>query len=391
MFFSEETGPMAQEFEREVVVYIWRFGGMMNPMHTGHVAVKLKAPEFDRSTTGGKSSVYMSWWPVELGADDSTLDGMKLRHAAPKSSYTMDRVAAVAPKVRKNLAAGTFQPQGQQKYVGPTDPVTNLPTSPTGPQNWGASADIKIRLPGTGEGGRVFGLDMVAMHRWWCVFSKSGPGMFSILNLRGMNCSKAAYMILRAGGAARFAKLPIHGLLNPNVIERWATTVREKIDAKNRVAQGFEMLMSRKEHHGSSVNLLVLENWKKESNKNVTVFATRVGQVKKIDGLLAEYAPHLNDESSKGLEVRAGLLDQILGLVQSYLSEKATNKRADAIIDLGDQALKMLISINAKRLELLKNQKAGNISQKEKFEIGDQINAINHTQTKLEYDDTWSY
>jgi hypothetical protein len=389
---------MAKEFDREVVVYIWRFGGMLNPMHTGHVAVKLKAPEFDRSTTNGPKSVYISWWPEKLGEGEGTIDGMKLRYAQPKISYTQDRVAALSEKVRVNLANKVFQPQGHQKYVGPRDPNTNIASNIelAKSTNWGASADIKIRLPGTGDGGRVFGLDMVAMHRWWCVFSKSGPGQFSIMNRNGMNCSKAAYMVLRAGGATRFAKLPPHGVLNPNVIERWATTLRSRIDLKNHAAHGLEVMLSRRENYGTNrdglpVDLLVPENWKKESSKNVSVFATRVGQVKKIDDFLTSYAKLGDSQTPLDLEFRVFYLDQILGLVQSYLSEKSTNKRADAILNLGDQAMRMMIRLNAIRIELLRQQKDSTISPQEKRKIGDEINSISSKMLKFDHEETWAY
>ncbi|GAP38145.1 hypothetical protein ABXN37_23755 [Piscinibacter sakaiensis] len=360
-----------QLYEHEVLVYVWRFSGF----RTGHASIKLKAPGLLNPAANGKQHQYVSWWP-RGGPNDP--GGLRWRDAAPSTSYRSDRREELSPKTRQALASGRFKAMGRQKASLPYEP--KLGEDPLTDANaWGLSADAKIRLPGLGNAGLVFGLDIGAMVRWWNLFTHSGSNEFNILKL---NCSRVAAMCLLAGGAARYCKPPTRAfnLWTPNSIEAWALKLDSALKARNEAAKEIELERLPSNDQPPSY-LLDVGTWQKATKPGS--FSVRRGQVLKIDKLLHEYGVVAGRTDAEGQREALNVLEQILGQVHSHIVQKGDGSRnREVVLQLGQHVLK-LYRERSVRLALLKQSQAKNLVGASKYQLLDEYNALMAEGLKL--------
>lgn len=362
---------MGKFYEREIVIYVWRFAGLKNIKRTGHAAIKLKAPEFYNSANK-KHQCYISWWPKD---DVAMKQAFGKRSPEVHLTYNQDRVRGLAYDTRVKLANGSFQPVGNQKYSSalytPSDTGEVLEAQ-SNPNAWGVSADAKVYLPAAGCHDAFYGLDIVKMRRWWEVFSKSSYGYFKI---NDVNCSKVTAMCLLAGGAARFAKPPYRSwrFWEPNTILKWAQAIESKLKTLNSELTDIQVIANRA-FNSKEPNLLDVDVWKnatKTSNFNL-----RRGQTGAIDKLLVEYRAVANAATIEALTKQTEILDQILAYAHDHISAKGDkSKRSEVMVTLASQVIRAHKAAN-RLLNTKLTEKAQNLSGKQKYEILDIANNL---------------
>lgn len=351
-----------QVFEHEALVYIWRlsFG------RTGHAALKLKSPRL-HNASNGKNQCYVSWWPNGAGKVTGWRTGQAHR------TYQQDRREELKPETREALAGNRFQPRGLQKFAG------SFQGPQSDPNGWGQSAESKVRLPGLGSQGVVFGLDLGAMVRWWNLFESQSAG-FHILQL---NCSRVVAMCLLAGGAGRVCKPPVRALnlWTPNVVDSWAQRLEAIYAARNKAMAELDVV-SLPRSDRPVPNLLEPAVWKKETT--LGVFSTRREQVLKIDKLLQHYAVVSHARDEKNLEFALGVLSDILGLVHEHVIKKGdVSKNREAVALLGQQALKAYRERSGWLADLKTQRASGMGGGAAKFKLLDEVNALMSDAGKL--------
>ena len=309
-----------RDFDREAVVYVWRYKG---PNHPGHASVKLSGlPEVD-----GYRKSYISWWPAR-GVDGKG-DFFTSQKSGRNWNYHRDMYNEMKPGTRRNLDKGTFQPRHGQRMVLQYE---------TGSEEWGQEADEKIRIPGMGAAGVLFGLDLARIHRWWEIF-RSCPHPEYKYSSRNSNCAGVAILALRAGGADRWAPAPKVAIyVDPNQVARWAHQIRETLDRHNEAAwEVNQALINDGRQIDESVReVMSYEEWLTKSSRDETRQRFRSERLRLIDQLLLEY--HTESWSTTP-DVKLLLLGQIMDAINRFLRHKPTSKRGDAVLNLGEQVL----------------------------------------------------
>jgi hypothetical protein len=261
-------------------------------------------------------------------------------------AYVQDKVCEISPRTRERLQNGCdengtpYRPRtGQRPYLFDDDGNRVKSADRAVEMLYGQSADQKIRLPAGGMGGITWGLDIVAIYRWWEVFRRAPMPVYKLLG-NTQNCAGVAALALRAGLANSYVKPPrALFFMDPNQIARWAGEVDKVIETLNTYSSdalripavtGFAPI--------KATELMSLKDWKYWTAKNVSAFAIRGGQVAKIDQLLEQYhAITWNVDPTKSYPAKIELLKQLMTQVHSYLGEKAGGKRQDAVLLLGEQ------------------------------------------------------
>lgn len=328
---------MATKYAHEITVYVWNYHTIARFIpsgHFGHVAVRL------RNVPGGRDS-YISWWPGEGASKSDGFGGQQT--AVQSNAYAKDKGSEINPKTQGRLQQGRdekgrpfFPRPGQRLYLFDQNGDRVSDFNQADIKVFGQSADRKIRLPAGGLGGVTWGLDIVAMYRWWEVFRRAPAPVYK-LRSSTQNCAGVAALALRAGMAASYAKPPrAVFFLDPNQVAEWASKILAVIETLNtysvdavwRPAETAFVPVKGKE-------LMSLREWKDLSARNVSVFSVRSGQVARIDHLLTRY--HALAWEAKNYTEKIDLLKQMMTQVHAYLGEKAGGKRQDAVLSLGQQ------------------------------------------------------
>ena len=364
-----------QKFDREVVVYVWRFVGT----RTGHAALKLKAPGLENPAAQGKSHCYVSWWPKAVPPEEERKFGWRVGES--HRTYQEDRRNELSEKTRQALARGQFVPKTGQKYAKPgyLPPPGQHQGAQSNPEGWGQSADDKVYLPAMGASNVVFGLDIGAMVRWWHLFNNSGDDEFNILKL---NCSRVAAMCLLAGGAGRVCRPPTRALnlWTPNTILAWTQKLEAAYAARNKAVLEIGVT-SLPKNDRTPPDLFDLATWKKETKPGT--FSIRRDQVLAIDALLGEFASCAKSQDEPGLERAIGVLDRILGQVHSHISRKGdVSRNREVVALLGQQALSAY-RLRCAQLAELKRKRASGLTGASKYKLLDEVNTFAFEGDKL--------
>jgi len=341
-----------------VRVYIWPYGGLG---HFGHAAVRLK----HGSLPGGKC--YISWWPGGGGLDNSyntkknkvanpvlgKLDKPMIYQtlAQDRREYVHDRVGELSERARQGLSDGTFQPKTGQREIDvgfqmgqdlmqegvPVRSVYDPVAKTWGEKVW-VQDPVKTAIPALGEPNVKVGLDVAKIFTWWQVFSQVQKNWYRLMSTK-RNCAGVAALALRAGGAAKFAKPPTaFFFMEPNHVQDWVNRINTKLAKLNAsaktVVQAASSYVDLK-----NTEIMTAAEWKTASNVGVSKLAIRSSATKKIDQLMQQYWALGWGADSVSHQAKIAILSDIMDACHEYLVTRAGNKRSDAVVTLGDQAL----------------------------------------------------
>jgi hypothetical protein len=311
-----------REFDTcEVTVYIWTY---KNDSHPGHAAVKLVG------VPGVEGKVYISWWP---GRGASKSNAHVLGSASHGASYKTDMWWEMGMNTRLNLDNQVYPArEGQQRRV----PVNNNVYD----QQYAQEAQLKIKIPGLGQPGLTYGLNVAKMYEWWQLFCAAPHPTYKFAS-KYKNCSGVAPAALRAGGADRFATPPTAMIyIDPNQVGKWANQVKAKIARMNANAGEVadQVVLAGENPQAPVTEVMIVADWTTLSNRDMRGATARSDKVKQMDRLLARYHA-LGAWNDQVALQKLALLGELLDTIHYYLGHKAGSKRGDAVITLGKQVL----------------------------------------------------
>lgn len=345
--------------EEKLTVCIWPYGGIT---HFGHVGLKLK------SHVISEGECYISWWPGDRVDNKHNRNAEKVQNKAPAGitipyhaladrnrEMVADQVMELSDRSRQGLHDGTFTPRTGQEQIDvgfewgklmmkhgmPVKKETYLAADGSFKTRYLAwvQQPQKIRLPCMGQPGVLVGINVPAMFRWWRVFSAAPTNWYKLMS-QNQNCAGVAALALRAGGAAAFAKPPSAVFyMDPNQVRDWCNKVLKRINELN---QGITKTYTAPSVAWNDVDeIMTLAEWKKESEKGVSVLATRSGATKKIDEAMKQYWA-LPWGTGDAFDAKTQKLTEILDATHVYLAERAGHKREAVVVKLGEQVLSVI-------------------------------------------------
>jgi hypothetical protein len=303
---------MAAVYDREVVVYVWRYKpvmGFIPSSHFGHAAVKL------RGVLGAPDDkTYISWWPGEGAGIE---DAFRRQPGIQSNSLSEDKYDEMNRQTRANLQAGAYQPRpGQQFKNG----------------EWEQKPDFKIHLPAQGARGAPVGLNIVRMYKWWHAFRLAPERQYKLASKR-VSCAGVAALALLAGGASLYATPPSALLfLDPNQIQAWASQVGQALTQINQAASTLGQAIGRY-NQDTSTKLMSYAAWKALSDQNFSG-PFRSKWVKAIDEAVKQF--HLPGRSR---EQKFDSVRHIMMAARDFLVHKPASQRGDAVVRLSLQAM----------------------------------------------------
>ena len=203
---------MAQRFDREVEVLIWKFEGIT---HFGHAALKLQGI----SPQNGARYAYLSYWP---NWGPAFFNAPFTQKAALNGDAKLDGANEMRDDVRAKLQSGAFQPREGQKLVGfdstngklfyadsltDIDPQTQAVMPYGDTYAWVQRPEYRIHLLALGAQGAEYGLDVDRMYSWIQAFTKNPDPRYRLAS-KTRNCAAVVVLALKAGGAANYAPVP---------------------------------------------------------------------------------------------------------------------------------------------------------------------------------------
>lgn len=360
---------MAKEFANQVTVRVWRNVKWIGPVpsgHFGHAAVTLSGiflPAVrDLEKKADRKRLHISFWPdggakwgpgafrEQGGAthaytrsdnrqemSDITRKRLEIGY---RKAHHMDYPAAWMEEIERYGYAPIDAPRVGQKRPQNDDSKTDyLPL-------WSQSAEAKFALPGFLNAGRVWGLSISHIAKWWNTFKASNPG-YQALSV-DKNCAAVALEALRQGAAGAFVDLPkVRVYCEPVQVETVASELRMQLDRMDAWTTEFDAdlrhaMIGGLMKPGANNQALVggiwgVDTWKRESA--LGTFQPRSPAIRAIDEALAAF--HRFTWKDHYQDKYAALVKLFLAIVR-HRQEKAYSTRSDAVLRLGAQALSIV-------------------------------------------------
>lgn len=334
---------MAQKFDREVEVLVWRFQGVT---HFGHAALKLRGI----SPQNGARFAYISYWP---GWGAGLLNAPFSQKAALNGDAKIDGFNEMRPDVRENIQSGAFQPRtgqalvkgdrsnGKVLYAASMNEV-DLENNESvvqfeGELAWVQRPEYRIHLPALGAQGVGYGLDVDRIYSWYEAFTKNPDPRYRLAS-KTRNCAAVVALALKAGGAANYATVPSAKVfIDPNQIWQWAEQLEGELTELNRLA-GNQSLQSY--FPLTSQELMSPTQWQQLSTQGVSRFTHRPSQFKKIDLYLRQY--FAAGTWLQAANEKRALLGKMAYQIHNYLASNFNAKREEAVLRLGEEIRNVL-------------------------------------------------
>jgi hypothetical protein len=328
---------MAQMFDREVEVLVWKFQGIT---HFGHAALKLRGI----SPQNGARYAYLSYWPA-WGA--AIFNAPFAQKAGMHGDAKIDGYYEMRDDVRANLQSGAFQPRAGQALVGGdpqsgkifyADSLDDMDLENQVVMHWESKfawvqrPEYRIHLPALGANGVEYGLDVDRIYSWYQAFTKNPNPRYRLAS-KTRNCAAVVALALKAGGAANYAPPPSAKVfIDPNQIWHWAEELEDALTQMNRSMQN----QSQQAYFPlTSQELMSPTQWQKLSTQGVSRFTHRPSQFRKIDSYLRQYFD-AGTWTQAPNEKRA-LLGKMAYQIHNYLASNFNAKREDAVLRLSEE------------------------------------------------------
>ena len=360
---------MAKVYTNQVTVRVWRNVKWIGPVpsgHFGHAAVTLSGifvPTVrDIEKKIDRKRLHISFWPD--GAAKWGPDAFREKPGATHGYTRSDQRAEMNRMTRLRLEIG-YRKANNLSYpaewveeierlgyepidaprsgqVRPKTDVTQLDVLPL----WSQSAEAKFELPGFMNRGRVWGLSISHMAKWWNTFKATQPS-YKALSV-DKNCAAIALEALRQGAAGAFVDLPtVRVYCEPVQVENVARDLQMQLDRMEKWTTDFDVDVRRAMTSGllkpgANNQSLVggiwgVDTWKRESA--LGTFQMRSPAIRAIDEALANFHRFTWKDSYQD---KYGALVKLFLAISKHRQDKAYSTRSDAVLRLGAQALSIV-------------------------------------------------
>lgn len=228
--------PRREAWDNELVVYIWRNGGISGRM--GHASLKIH-----RSANGRRDRCYVSWWPADgaAGGVGAIFEGRQA--GAASGSLRDDKSAEMNERTRARLMRRELTPRaGQQRIVeASAQRVVDATGQVVGTRpmvyiDYLQRPDAKVALPGLGSA--PFGLSAYG-GAWRFARFVHEDGTYKAAS-RHHNCAGVVRTVLKGAGAEAFVPAPAASIwCTPNEVQAWSEQLQAKIKTANMRTDAF--------------------------------------------------------------------------------------------------------------------------------------------------------
>lgn len=198
---------------------------------------------------------------------------------------------------------------------------------------------LSVTVPTLSDTDVYVGLNDVAMINWWHDFTQKNK----LYHNFKQNCATTCAGALYDGGGSVYASKPKMPIWTPTKVHKWGVKINESLAKYEHAFRSARKLLTTQ-----SISPMVLgsvwdvNTWKKESDAGR--FSRRYELLKKIDEALELYHKQTTNQLSKPAQ-RNCKLQNLVGIVTmlgNILLQRPKTKRRQAILILGQQALKQI-------------------------------------------------
>lgn len=361
---------MAKVYSNQLTVRVWRniktLGGLPSS-HFGHASLTMSGMFLPGSPEDGRRRVQISFWPAESAGigmsgirkqggltsdysyEDKVSEMNRLTALRLEVGYRDDNGIPVPKSWRTRLAnygkTPLSTPRDGQRRLGFTSEGTDSnDENDLGWPLWSQSPEVKVPLPGFMVKGRLWGLSIPRINRWWTTFKAQAPQYQA---LSRQNCAGVVLMALKEGGAEAFVAAPsVHVYAEPIQVEQYARLLEMQLERyetwsadldtqiRSALAAGTitPAMLS-----GSEDGLWTVERWKGLSS--LGPLQPRSSVIRAIDDALVRY--HAAEWKVGYLQKYKALSDVFLN-VCIHRQQKPKSERSAAVLGLGLQVLAYL-------------------------------------------------